>query len=84
MGRRIFVIDDEPDLVKIATDLLESDGYVVTSFLSPRDAIRKIQENPPDLILLDIRLPDIDGIEVCKRLKADPKTKKWIFEDLFW
>lgn len=75
MGRRIVVIDDEPDMVKIATDLLESDGYVVSSFLNPKDGLRKIQENPPDLIILDIRLPEMDGFQVCKTLKADPKTK---------
>lgn len=75
MSRRIFVIDDEPDMVKIATDLLESDGYVVTSFHSPKDALKKIQDNPPDLLLLDIRLPDMDGFEFCKLLKSDPKTR---------
>ncbi len=75
MGRRVFIIDDEPDMVKIATDLLESESYVVTSFLSPKDALKKIQDNPPDLLLLDIRLPEMDGFQVCKLLKSDPKTR---------
>jgi DNA-binding response OmpR family regulator len=73
--KRIFVLDDEPDMVKIATDLLESDGYVVTSAIHPSDGLKKIRANPPDLVMLDLRMPDIDGFKVCKELKADPKVR---------
>lgn len=75
MSRRIFIIDDEPDLVKIATDLLVAEGYHVSSATHPDEGVAKIRANPPDLILLDIRMPDKDGIQVCKELKNDPKTK---------
>jgi len=74
MAKRIFLIDDEPDMVKIATDLLESNDYIVNSAEHPVPALKQIHDNPPDLILLDIRLPDKDGFQVCKELKADPKT----------
>ena len=53
MAKRIFIIDDEPDMVKIGTDLLEGDGYLVTSSQSPSDALKKIRANLPDLILID-------------------------------
>ena len=75
MTRRIFVVDDEPDLVKIATDLLSAEGYHVSSATHPDEGLKKIRANPPDLILLDIRMPDKDGFQVCKELKSDPTTK---------
>src|SRR5262245_61853091 len=75
MAKRVFIVDDEPDMVKIGTDLLESDGYLVTSSHHPVDALKRIRANPPDLVLLDVRLPDKDGFEVCKELKSDPQTK---------
>lgn len=75
MKRRIFLIEDEPDLVKIATDLLEEEGFSVQSTGHPDAGLKKIKANPPDLLLLDVRLPDKDGFQVCQELKSDPKTK---------
>lgn len=75
MSKKIFILDDEADMVKIGTDLLESDGYLVESSQHPDDGIKKIRANPPDLLLLDIRLPDKDGLQICKELKSDPKTR---------
>lgn len=74
MKKRIHILDDEPDMVKIATDLLEPEGFVVTSSTHPKEGLLKIRQNPPDLLLLDLRLPDIDGYQVCRTLRADPKT----------
>ncbi len=74
MNQRIFIVDDEPDMVRIAADLLEEEGYHVTASTHPEEAIKKIRTNPPDLILLDIRMPDKDGLEVCRELKSDPQT----------
>jgi DNA-binding response OmpR family regulator len=73
--KRIFIIDDEKDMIGIATALLEDNGYVVRSASHPNEGIRQIQANPPDLILLDVALPDKDGFEVCKELKAHPATR---------
>jgi len=75
LRKKIFVIDDEPDMLKIARDLLESDGYYVDTCDNPLEALKKIHHIPPELILLDIRLPDKDGLEVCKDLKRDPLTQ---------
>lgn len=74
MSLRVFILEDEPDMIRIATDLLQGDGFFVTSAVNPIDALSKIRLNPPDLLILDIRLPDMNGYEVCKQLKADPKT----------
>lgn len=75
MNKRIAIIDDEPDMVRIATDLLEPEGYTVTSSHHPNDGLKKIRGGPPDLILLDVRLPDMDGYQVLKELKNDPRTR---------
>ena len=75
MSKRIFLIEDEPDMIKIATDLLEMEGYHVNAAEHPDEATQKIESNPPDLILLDLRLPDKDGFQVCRELKGNPKTK---------
>lgn len=73
--KRIFVIDDEVDMQRVARDLLEADGYLVQCEKNPDQALKTIQTNPPDLVLLDIRMPEKDGFQVCKELKANPKTK---------
>lgn len=73
--KRIFVVDDEPDMIKIATDLLEQEGFVVLSERHPVPALKKIRENPPDLLLLDVRMPELNGFQVLQELKTDIKTK---------
>lgn len=75
MNKRIAIIDDEPDMVRIATDLLEPEGYVVTSSTHPEEGLKKIRQSQPDLLLLDIRMPDKDGFEVLRELKGDVRTK---------
>jgi len=75
LKKKIFILDDEPDMVKIATDLLTSEGYFVQSDTSPISALKKIPQNPPDLLLLDIKLPEKDGFQVCREMKDNPKTK---------
>src|SRR5258708_1337652 len=73
MPQRIFILDDEPDIVKMATVFLQEHGYMVTSDTRPKSALEKIQSNPPDLLLLDIRMPDLDGFEVCEIIKGTPR-----------
>lgn len=70
----ILVVDDQPDNLDLLTTLLMAQGYNVRGAMSGYLALEKARENPPDLILLDIRMPDIDGYEICSLLKADERT----------
>jgi DNA-binding response OmpR family regulator len=72
---KIMVVDDEPDIVKLVKISLEMANYEVIEAFSGREALEKAKEVVPALFLLDIMMPDINGYEVCKRLKADERTK---------
>ena len=72
----ILVIEDEPDLQELIRFNLDREGYRVKCTASGREAVQLVRENPPELILLDIILPELDGREVCRILKADPKTRQ--------
>jgi len=69
---KLLVVDDAPDNVKLLTWELECLGYEVVSAPNGQDALTMADVESPDVILLDIMMPDIDGIEVCRRLKAKP------------
>ena len=73
---KILVVDDEQDLVKLIKYHLEKDGYKVISAYNGEDALSLIRRERPELIVLDIMLPQIDGLEVCKIIKADPALAK--------
>ncbi len=70
----ILIVDDTPDNLRLLAKMLEGCGYTVRKALSGKMALQGIQRNPPDLILLDISMPDMDGYEVCQQLKASPLT----------
>jgi DNA-binding response OmpR family regulator len=72
--KTIFIVDDNPDMIQLGADLLKSEGYTVKSETNPLTALKIIKKNPPHLILLDIRMPHMDGYNVCKELKKDPQT----------
>ena len=69
---RILVVDDNPNNVEILTVRLESHGYDVVSASDGEGALAKAAQTAPDLILLDVMMPGLDGLEVCRRLKRDP------------
>jgi two-component system response regulator VicR len=69
-----MVVDDEPDLLEVVRLILESDGYQVVTAGSGQEALDKMEKEKPDLVLLDIIMPKMDGWEVFSRIKADPKT----------
>lgn len=68
---KILVVDDEQDLVKLIRYHLEKDGYKVISAFNGEDALFLARKERPELVILDLMLPGIDGLEVCKKLKAD-------------
>lgn len=72
---KILAVDDTPESLKLLTDLLKAEGYEVRSAISGQLALNAARINPPDLVLLDIRMPDMDGYEVCRRLKARAETQ---------
>lgn len=74
MTGKILAVDDTPASLRLLTDILKAEGYEVRSAISGELALFAAASNPPDLVLLDIRMPQMDGFEVCRRLKADPVT----------
>jgi DNA-binding response OmpR family regulator len=72
---KIMVVDDEPDIVKLVKISLEMANYEVIEAFSGKEALEKAKDVVPALFLLDIMMPDLNGYEVCKRLKADERTK---------
>jgi PAS domain S-box-containing protein len=70
----ILVVDDSEAGSYAKTRILRQAGYSVSEARSGRDALRRVAEDAPDLVLLDVRLPDISGLEVCCRIKENPKT----------
>ncbi len=71
---RVLLVDDIKDNITILIETLKND-YVLGFALNGPDALKYAREKSPDLILLDIMMPDMDGYEVCRRLKADPDTR---------
>jgi CheY-like chemotaxis protein len=74
MNRKILVVDDEPDILDLARITLESGGYDVVTAASGEEALQLIIRDKPDLALLDVVLPGLSGLELCRRLKRDPTT----------
>jgi len=74
--KRILVVDDEQALVELVKMRLETNGYEVLSAFDGQEALDKARKEKPDLIILDLMLPKIDGYKVCRMLKFDEKYKK--------
>ncbi|MCL4475006.1 MAG: response regulator [Nitrospirae bacterium] len=73
--QRILVIDDESDIIELLSYNLEKEGFKVSSALDGEEALKKIREGVFDLIILDLMLPGLQGVELCRILRNDPKTK---------
>ena len=74
-GAQILVVDDEEDLLELVRYNLTRDGFRVQGVTSGEEALKSVRRQAPDLIVLDWMLPAVDGLEVCRRLKGDPKTR---------
>jgi len=73
MGARILVVDDEPDLLELVRVNLAQAGYVVETAVSGSDALAALRRSPPDVMVLDLMLPDLTGTELCARVRADQR-----------
>lgn len=71
----ILVVDDEEDIIELVKYNLIREGYNITCATSGEEALKIVGSTPPDLIVLDLMLPDIDGLEVTRQLKSNPKTR---------
>lgn len=75
-NQRILCIEDEPEMIDLIRIILSRKGYEVTGAAGGEDGLQKIHELEPDLVLLDLMMPDMDGWEVYQQMKADEKMKE--------
>ncbi|MFO7811604.1 MAG: response regulator [Pelovirga sp.] len=75
MQKKILIVEDEESLLKLESILLTAKGFHVQGVTTGTAALKAIAENPPDLVLLDIMLPEMNGFEVCQQVKESPQTR---------
>ncbi len=75
MQKKILIVEDEESLLKLESILLTTKGFHVQGVATGTAALKAVAENPPDLVLLDIMLPEMDGFEVCRHIKSSPQTR---------
>ena len=78
-SRRLLVVDDEESIADLVATALRFTGYLVTTEQNGFDALRSVKNSPPDLVVLDVNMPDLDGFEVCRRLRRDGHDMPVIF-----
>ena len=79
VGPRLLVVDDEDSLVDLVATALRFAGYQVSTEQNGFDALRSVKSAPPDLVVLDVNMPDLDGFEVCRRIRRDGHEMPVIF-----
>lgn len=75
MAKKILVVDDEPFIVQMVSSRLKANGYEVISAADGEEGLRKAQSEKPDLIILDVMMPKMDGFQVCATLKQDERFR---------
>lgn len=74
VNKSVLVVEDEEDIRKLVSYTLLKEGYRVADVASGEEALSSIESQPPDLVLLDLMLPGVDGLTICRRLRSDPRT----------
>jgi DNA-binding response OmpR family regulator len=74
MASKILIVEDEPDIVELLVYNLDQAGFETEALFNGADALDRVKIEPPDLVLLDLLLPEVDGLEICRTLKRDPET----------
>jgi DNA-binding response OmpR family regulator len=72
--KRVAIIDDDPSMIKVLRIMLKSSGYEVIEALKGMHGLMLVRQEKPDVVLLDIMMPDVDGFEICRKLKLDMET----------
>jgi two-component system, OmpR family, alkaline phosphatase synthesis response regulator PhoP len=75
MPTRILIVEDDPDIAQLVARYLDKAGYVTERATTGRDAVQAISVKPPDLLVLDLMLPQLDGLEVCRLVRANEATE---------
>ena len=78
MAMRILLVDDEPDIIYLLKKLLESEGYTIDCAYDGMEALEKVRADRPDIVLLDILMPKLNGFEVCEAIKSDENLRNII------
>ncbi|MCB9164311.1 MAG: response regulator transcription factor [Flavobacteriales bacterium] len=78
MVQKVLLVDDEPDILELLRYNLEREGYSVQTALNGKDALKAARSEHPDLIVLDIMMPGMDGVEVCTQLRQQPEFKNTV------
>jgi len=72
----ILIVEDDPDIANLIARYLQQAGHAVDQLRSGSDVIRRVKATPPDVLVLDIMLPGVDGLRICEALRTDPKTAR--------
>lgn len=73
---RVLIVDDDPDILRLVSYNLTQAGFDIVTADTGRKAIEAVQRHPPDLVILDVMLPDIDGMEVCRTLRGHESSRR--------
>ena len=74
MSTRILIVEDDPDIAQLVAHYLDKAGFTTERITSGRDALASIMARPPDLVVLDLMLPQVDGLEICRTVRSDKHT----------
>ena len=74
ISKKILIIEDDPSFLRAVSHIVEKEGYNVTTAANGMTGLRMAREDKPDLLILDVMLPGIDGFEICNQLRNEPQT----------
>jgi DNA-binding response OmpR family regulator len=74
IAKRILIVEDDPSVLRATSYILEKEGYDVITAQNGLEGLKKAREDNPDLLILDVMLPGIDGFEICHNLRGEPET----------
>src|SRR5213592_2154068 len=74
MASRILIVEDDPDIAELVARYLDKAGFITDRAATGRDALTSVAARPPDLLVLDLMLPHVDGLEVCRAVRANEAT----------